>query len=359
MKLHRLRSSSKHKILFVAAAAFAVCSIAFALPHTHATLGPSATDILSANKGLLLYSSGSGNNFAVGALESSATSSLVSDFGNSVAIKGDRWLHLSPDGKLLSVTINPLGTDSPPLTYISDANGTPLTKSYSGDFVSWAPDSSKVLLYVSPTEAPWERKIYALDTNNSYADTRLPDGTIDAVISPVDGSIAYSFTSGGTDNSTIYVRDPQGNDKVLLKGSNQILAWLRWSPKGDKLAFLTSDLYISQGQQSLSLMNPDGTGQEQISGIGWNYPPVWSPDGTRIAFANEGNIWEYDTSAKSLKNVSNLQNAGASHPSYGGDGSTIVFSANVGGESQIWATQGGNVVKLTAGSQQKDYPILP
>ena len=42
MKLHRLRSSSKHKILFVAAAAFAVCSIAFALPHTHATLGPSA-----------------------------------------------------------------------------------------------------------------------------------------------------------------------------------------------------------------------------------------------------------------------------------------------------------------------------
>jgi Tol biopolymer transport system component len=359
MKTQRFLASLKHKLFFVGAAVIAICSIAFALPRTHATLVPSATDILRANKGLLLYSSGSGNNFAVGALESSSSFQLVSDFGNSVAMRGDRWLHLSPDRKLVSVTINPLGTDSPPLTYISDVNGTPLTKSYAGDFVSWAPDSSKALLYVSPTEAPWDRKIYALDTNNNYADVGLPDGTIAAAISPVDGSIAYSLTSDGTDNSTIYVRDLQGNDKALLKGSNQILAWLRWSPKGDKLAFLTSDLYISQGQQSLSLMNPDGTGQEQISGIGWNYPPVWSPDGTKIAFANEGNIWEYDTAAKVLKNVSNIPNAGASHPSYGGDGTTIVFSANVGGETQIWASQGGNVVKLTAGSQQKDYPILP
>src|ERR1700730_13743530 len=112
MKTHRFPLS--HKLFLLGGAILLLGDAVLFLQNTHATLLPNAADILNANKGLLLYSSGSGNSFAVGSRESSATSSLVSDFGNSGVMSGDRWLHLSPDRKLLSVTINPLGTDSPP-----------------------------------------------------------------------------------------------------------------------------------------------------------------------------------------------------------------------------------------------------
>src|SRR6266436_1358675 len=317
MEIHRF--SLTHK-LFLLASVILLFGVAILFLHkTHATLLPNASGILSANKGLLLYSSGSGNTFGVRSLESSATPSIVSDFGNTTSMKGDRWLHLSPDRKLLSVTINPLGTDSPPFTYISTINGTPLTEVYSGDFVSWAPDSSKVLLYVSLTRSPWMRKIYSLDVHDNYSDAGLPDGTISADISPVDGSILYSFTSGGTDASTLYIRDPQGNTKVLLKRDNSILTWVRWSPKGDKIAFMRSNLAIDSGDQSVWIVNPDGAGSERISIAVWGYPPAWSPNGAKFAFSNGADIWEYDAAGKSLRNVTNW-GKGAAHPNYSADG---------------------------------------
>ena len=352
------RFSLTHKFVLLAVAILLLGGAVIFSRHTHATLLPSANDILNENKGLLLFSSGGGNSFAVGALESSATSSLVSDFGNGSTMRGDRWLHLSPDRKLISITINPLGTDSPPFTYISDVNGTQLTKAYSGDFVSWAPDSSKVLLYVSPTEAPWDRYIYALDTKDNYSNTGLPNGTISADISPIDGSIVYSLASGGTDASTIHIRDQQGNDKVLVGGDSSILTWLRLSPKGDKIAFMKSNLAIDSGNQSVWVMNTDGTAPTKTSEVAWGYPPVWSPDGTKIAFSNGADIWEYDTNQKVLRNVTG-SGKGAAHPSYSADGKAIVFSSGASGEQQVWAAQDGNNIQLTSGSQVKDYPNLP
>jgi Tol biopolymer transport system component len=355
----KLNFSFVHKLILAGGGILLVSGAFLFLHQTHATLLPNANDILNANKSLLLFSAGGGNNFVVASLRSSEVSPIVSDFGNSKFENAQKWLYLSPDRKLIAVTLNPIGGDSTPCTYISDVNGTQLTEPWSGDFVSWAPDSSKVLLYVSPLGAPWDRFIYSLDTKNNYSNSGLPNGTISADISPADGSILYSFTSGGMDASTLYLRDPQGNDKVLVKGDNSILAWVRWSPKGDKIAFMKSDLLISSGRQSVWVMRSDGTGQKSVSSIDWDYPPVWSPDGTKVAFSNEGNIGEYDAVGRSLRNVMNLRQGGAAHPSYSSDGKTIVFASSVSGESQIWAAQDGGVVQLTSGNQEKNYPILP
>jgi len=216
-----------------------------------------------------------------------------------------------------------------------------------------------VLLYVSPLEAPWDRYIYALDTKNNYSNIGLPNGTISADLSPIDGSILYSLTSGGTDASTLYLRDPQGSDKILVRPDNSILAWVRWSPKGDKIAFMKSNLAINAGDQSVWVMNPDGAESQKLSAVAWDYPPVWSPDGTKFAFSNGADISEYDAVGRSLRNVTNLSQGGAGYPSYSADGNTIVFSSSASGENQIWAAQDGAVAQLTTGSQEKGYPILP
>jgi dipeptidyl aminopeptidase/acylaminoacyl peptidase len=358
MKLQK--SSLTHKFVLLTPLALILGGIGFFLPHTHANSDLSASNTLNQSKGLLLDSVFDGNKATVESTKLSANApQVMADFGNSRTQSDTKELYLSPDRRLVAITFDPIGEEAGSFTYISDINGTQVTSVYSGRFVSWAPDSSKALLYLAPMGAPWVRRIYALDVQGKYYDTGLPNGTINADISPVDGSMLYSLTSGGTDNSTIFVRDPQGNDKSLVKGDSNVLTWVRWSPKGDKIAFLKSDLHITFGQESIWTMNSDGSGQEKASDVIWNYPPVWSPDGTRIAFSNSGNIWEYDAVGKSVKSITNLKEGGAGHPSYSGDGKTIVFSSGVSGEQQIWAAKDGGVVQLTTGSQEKDYPILP
>jgi hypothetical protein len=98
------RLSSTHKLFLLGGVILLFGSAVLFLHYTHATLLPNANDILSANKGLLLYSAGGGNDFAVGSLESSPTSSLVSDFGNDKFPNARKWLYLSPDRKLIAVT---------------------------------------------------------------------------------------------------------------------------------------------------------------------------------------------------------------------------------------------------------------
>jgi Tol biopolymer transport system component len=346
-----------HKSAFLVSLLFLLGSVVFFLHHTQATLLPSPNEILNASRGLLLYSSGGGDNFAVDSLESSVTSSLVSDFGNSVTANYKKELYLSPDRNLVAITLDPIGHEEDSYTYIASIDGQRITPAQQGYFDAWAPDSSKVLLYISPLEGPWLRHIYALDIHGGYYDTGLPNRTTSADISPIDGSIVYSLTESGSDNSTLHIRDAQGKDNVLLKGNSNIFAWIRWSPKGNKVVFMKSDLLITKGE--IWIMNRDGTGAQSVSGIDWNYPAIWSPDGTKFAFANSGNIWEYDAAAKSLKDMTNFTNGGVQSPSYSADGKTIVFSSDVSGESQIWSVKDGNTTQLTHRNQEKNYPILP
>jgi len=323
-------------------------------PQTRVNSRLSVSNPLTQSTGLLLYVASCGNGARVEIAQVSENAlQTVSGFGNS-KYRGypQKELYLSPNRKLVAVTIAPPGNDVWPLTYIAAINGRKITTAQVGTFISWAPDSSKALLFYSPTNGPGIRKMYALDVKGNYYDLGLPNGAISADISPLNGSILYSFTSKRTDNSTLCLRHPHGKDTQLLKGDNNIFAWARWSPRCDKIVFLKSDLLITHGE--VWSINADGTEAEKASDVNWGYPAVWSPDGTRFAFANARDIWEYDTVAKSLHNATNLNQGRGEHPSYSADGETLVFSS-IG---QIWKVMNGSVTQLTSDIRAKDYPIL-
>ena len=117
------------------------------------------------SKGLLLYSSFDPYRSKVGAgIESLQLSQgapqVTPDFSRDLFPDYRKELYLSPDRKSVAITAAGLlsGFESNPYTFISGIDGKQIAQPHLGRFVSWAPDSSKALLYISPMESPWTRK---------------------------------------------------------------------------------------------------------------------------------------------------------------------------------------------------------
>jgi Tol biopolymer transport system component len=107
-----------------------------------------------------------------------------------------------------------------------------------------------------------------------------PNGKI-AFVSDPDG------TSGdGTEG--IYVMDADGTNRTRLTDATSY-SGLAWSPDGERLAVSTGDGV--GGDAHIYVMNADGSGKTRLTSTpGSNVkvylePPVWSPDGEKIAFA--------------------------------------------------------------------------
>ncbi|MES2225973.1 MAG: hypothetical protein V4480_04180 [Patescibacteria group bacterium] len=265
---------------------------------------------------------------ALGALAFFFLISGIAFAGHKIALSpfDSKDIYTSPDGKFRAVTVQ---KDEETIeTYITDENGRTIVKPHAGSFVSWSPNSSKTLVFLSDIQNPKGREVYILGIDGSYENSGLPIGTISAAYSTVNSDIAYSRTEKGTDNSNLYVRDVKGEDQLILKGDNNILTWLSWSPQGNKILFMQSDLLIRPGKQSLWIMDADGSNKEKITSVDWDYPAVWSPDSTRIAFANAGDIWEYRTQDRTLIRLTNQEMyKSAIHPEYSPDGKTITYIA--------------------------------
>jgi Tol biopolymer transport system component len=198
----------------------------------------------------------------------------------------------SPDGKY---SVGTDETEGGTWTWITDIHGSAVTSKRAGSFLGWSPDGQKIILHPTDFQSA-KNNIYFLTPDDKYYDSGLPTDSFSADISSKDGSIVYSDRPPQKpENSTIYIRNKQGENKLLIKGQDNILGGLRWSPGGNKIAFLRSEWKINK--ESIWVVNSDGTGLERISDFDWTYVRDyllrWSPDGSKIIFLYGGYVWEY------------------------------------------------------------------
>jgi TolB protein len=110
-----------------------------------------------------------------------------------------------------------------------------------------------------------------------------------------------------------------------------------------------------QHDADIYLVNPDGSGQTEITGDEADESfPVWSPDGTKLAFAIGGYIWRMNADGSGRVNLTSDFTGGSFHPTWSPDGTKIAFVSNrvndVGPKVYVMnAADGSGLTRLTDG----------
>jgi Tol biopolymer transport system component len=193
----------------------------------------------------------------------------------------------SPNGRKIAFTSNRDGNDE---IYVMNADGsgqTRLTRSPEGDFApSWSPDGRKIAFW-SHRDA--NNEIYVMNADGSDQ-TRLtsdPASEHSPSWGP-GGTIAFVSNRGTGGRTVLYVMNPDGSDVRQLTESRVDWSEARpvWSPDGTKLAFVSNHDFPVDNTEIYE-MDADGGDEIRITRSpqrdDW---PSWSPDGRRIVFAH-------------------------------------------------------------------------
>ena len=155
----------------------------------------------------------------------------------------------------------------------------------------------------------------------------------------------------------IYIADYDGENQRRMTVSRQLNLTPSWSADGRAIAYTAfrplPDIVVSFIYQGL-LQNP-------TKGVGTNYVPVFSPDGTRIAFMSgrDGNpeIYAINMDGSNLRRLTNHP-AGDGTPTWSPNSAQIAFVSDRTGTPQIYlmGADGSNVRRITMNESWADQP---
>ena len=161
------------------------------------------------------------------------------------------------------------------------------------------------------------------------------------------------------DVKEVYISDYDGANTRRITTSRLLNLNPSWSPDARSLAYTTysplPDIFISHLYR--------GIRENPTRGQGNNYLPVWSPDGTRIAFMSNrdgtGNpeIYVMNVDGSGVRRITNNPAADTS-PTWSPSGTQIAFTSDRAGSPQIYVVgaDGLNLRRITMGESWADRP---
>ena len=205
------------------------------------------------------------------------------DGSNPMAITGNQSINLSPrwspDGRMIAYTSyrngNPdlflLNFDSGRRDVLSAHQGLNATP-------AWSPDGQWLAFAMS---ASGGTNLFLIPKSGGTpkALTGSPAISVSPSFSPNGRQIVFNSDRGGSPQ--IYIMDVDGANLRRVTFQGNYNSSPRWSPRGDKIVFMCR----LAGNQ-ICLINPDGSGLQQLTSLGGNEDPAWSPDGRHIVFAS-------------------------------------------------------------------------
>jgi dipeptidyl aminopeptidase/acylaminoacyl peptidase len=178
--------------------------------------------------------------------------------------------------------------------YIIASNGNEITNiTQSGSYerlAALSPDGSRIIFTSDRTGV---EEIYLMNSDGTGI-TQLTEGVLGVfALSWSPDSTRIAFSARGNDSPDIFVLNVTNGAIQNITNSVFDESHPTWSPNSERLAF-TSD---RDGSSELYTIDSDGSNYTRITSlnledeIAQTHSPVWSPDGTMIAFGARGRIF--------------------------------------------------------------------
>jgi TolB protein len=145
----------------------------------------------------------------------------------------------------------------------------------------------------------------------------------DPALSPDGRFIAYRSEPNDYPELWLMNADGSGQHRLTEDGGFPV-----WSSDGSMIAYAPGG--GASGKSGIAIMNPDGSGQRRLPGTDYGELPSWSPDGKRIAFSN-------NLSGHGLMYIVDLDGPRVADLSSAGEGKQVAWSPD--GRSILFASQ--------------------
>lgn len=192
----------------------------------------------------------------------------------------------SPDGTRIVFESRVDGQHDLFMVYLDDGRIARLTNDAPREWsITWSPDSTTIIYSaLIPDERQFD--LFSLDPDSGDEPVRLTDNPQNdehPAWSP-DGTVV-AFTSRRNDELGLYTMLPDGTEQTRLTPAGGTDAVFNWSPDGARIAVVSR-----HGEDSafgVYVVNSDGTDLRLLTPdtiVSTINAPVWSPDGTQVAF---------------------------------------------------------------------------
>jgi Tol biopolymer transport system component len=218
-------------------------------------------------------------------------------------------------------------------------------------------------------EANGNRELFTYRFGADAAPVRLNAGTVSFAPTASGDGTRIAFAVHMTDLTTgapiddIFAVDRNGLNMRRLTTAPEVDDAPAWSPTAPRIAWLR---WIPNQRADVWVMNADGTGQVNLtadlaSGVAPSVP-AWSPDGTRIAFAEmtsgaggtTARIWTMRADGTDKRIVTGTTTGFDASPSWSADGTRIAFLRHYMSETDITivGSQGGATTRVSLPGNQ-------